>query len=123
MAQQRYDFPVPVADRVTDPAGLVRPIWLRWFNFVRDRLGIVSETATTYDPPNILSGAVSSVSVAFDGAKPGDKAWATHTQVTAGIIILATATTDSVTVTFWNISGGAINLASGVLRVGVETTT
>lgn len=123
MATQRYDFPIPAADPVAGPNRLVTPIWLRLFNAWRERFGVLTEQTQTYDPPNILSGATASVAVSFAGAKPGDKAWATHSTVQSGIILLATATTSSVTVTFWNVSGAPIDLASGTLRVGVESTT
>ena len=123
MAQQRYDFPIPSADPVVGASRMVTPIWLKLFNAWRDRFGILTEQAQIYDPPNILSGATSSIAVAFAGAKPGDKAWATHSAVQSGIILLATATTNSVTVTFWNVTGAPIDLASGTLRVGVESTT
>lgn len=121
MATVRYYQPVPTADPVVGTDRRVSIIWMKWFDFVAKRLGIVTETTATYDPPAIGAGATVSVSVSFAGARPGDFATATHTGVVAGINIIATATTDSVTVTFWNVTGGSIDLSSGTLRVRVES--
>lgn len=120
MAVTKLYQPVPSRDPVVGSDRLSSLIWLRWFNFVAEILGRRSEASFVYDPPSIAAGATSSVSVAFQGALPGDFAAAAHSTVTAGIIINATATTNSVTVSFTNVTAGAIDLASGTLRVRVE---
>lgn len=121
MAKLRYYQAVPTADPVVGQNRLVSTIWSRWFQFIAQRVGVLTEQTQTYDPPAIAAGATGSVTVTFTGARAGDKAFATHTQAVAGIIILATATTDAVTVTFLNVTGSPIDMASGVLRVGVES--
>ena len=123
MATRRFYQPPPTADALVDTTRKINLKWLAWVNYVAQRLGILTEITQTYDPPNIASGATSSVAVTFAGARAGDKAWATHSAVVSGVVLLATATTDSVTVTFWNVSAGALDIASGTLRVGVESTT
>ncbi len=122
MAIVKFYQPVPVKDPVVGADRQVSLIWQRWFNFVAQRLGVVSEGNFTYDPPAIAAGGSASASVSFPGARPGNFAWAAHTQVVAGIIISATATTDSVTVTFNNVTGAPIDMASGTLRIRVEAS-
>lgn len=121
MAKLRYFQAVPTADPVVGANRLVTTIWSRWFQFIAQRIGVLTEQTQVYDPPSIAAGSSASVTVTFTGARAGDKAYATHTQVVAGIILLATATTDAVTVTFLNMTAGAIDIASGTLRVGVES--
>lgn len=121
MAKIRWYQPVPAADPVVENTRRASIIYLRWFQFVARRLGVLTEQTQTYDPPSIAAGATASVTVTFMGARAGDEAFATHTQVVSGIIIMATATTDAVTVTFLNVTAGAIDLASGTLRVGVRS--
>ena len=125
MATQRYDFAVPVGDPMVGPDRKITPIYLRWFNAVRDRFGILTERTQTYDPPNIppAAGPWTSITVSFPGAKPLDTATASHSGATSGIIILATPTTDSVTVTFINVTGAPIDIPNGTLLVSVESKT
>lgn len=120
MAVVKLFQPVPSRDPVVGTDRLSSLIWLRWFNFVADIIGRRSEASFVYDPPSIASGATSSVSVSFQGALPGDFAQAAFSQVVTGITINATATTNSVTVSFTNLTAGAIDMPQGTLRVRVE---
>lgn len=82
---------------------------------VRD---LVGEAA--WDPPSIAAGASAQVSVAVSGARPGDFASAAFTLATSGLVFLAqVGASDVVTVTAWNRSGIAIDLAAGTVRARV----
>ena len=82
---------------------------------VRD---LVGEAA--WDPPSIAAGASAQVSVAVPGARPGDFASAAFTLATSGLVFLAqVGASDVVTVTAWNRSGIAIDLAAGTVRARV----
>lgn len=94
--------------------------WMQFFNSLVSR-GKVLLTDATADPPNLGSGATAQVTVSVPGAKAGDHASASFEAGDPGVVVLANVTADdTVTVTFWNVTGGAINLASGTIRVRVE---
>jgi hypothetical protein len=58
--------------------------------------------------------------VPLQGARPGDFATAAFSLATSGIVMLAqVGATNIVTVTAWNRSGIAINLAAGTVRARV----
>lgn len=79
---------------------------------------LVAETA--WDPASIAAGASAQVNVALPGARPGDFASAAFSLATSGIVFLAqVGATDVVTVTAWNRSGIAIDLAAGTVRARV----
>lgn len=77
------------------------------------------EATKTYDPPSIADGAMTSTTVTYAGAAIGDKFFAVFSlAVPAGAILDAQVTAaDTVTVTLFNKTGGALDLASGTLRV------
>lgn len=80
--------------------------------------GIVG--SATYDPPNLADGAGASTTVTATGAALGDYAIASFSLDTQGITVTANVTSaNTVTVRFQNETGGAIDLASGTLRVRV----
>ena len=71
----------------------------------------------TFDPPNIGAGAVSTTTLTVTDAELGDHvdsvAFSLNTQ---GIVLSGEITAaDTMTVTFNNVTGGAVNLASGTL--------
>ena len=71
-----------------------------------------------WDPPSIAAGASAQVNVALPGARAGDVAQASFSQATSGVVFLANVgATDVVTVTAWNRTGAAIDLAAGTVRV------
>ena len=95
--------------------------WQGWFDMVGKRISAVRIVDTAYDPPNIAAGATLTVNVTVSGVSPGDFAEASFETGDASIRVLADVTAaNTVSVTFWNTSGGAIDLAAGTLRVRVE---
>ncbi|MFN3650102.1 MAG: hypothetical protein ACK47B_11030 [Armatimonadota bacterium] len=74
-----------------------------------------------WDPPSIADGAITSTTVTVTGAAVGDLAVAGLTTLTAGLALLSAHVTaaDTVTVVLLNKTGGALDVASGTLRVGV----
>ena len=76
--------------------------------------------SATYDPGNILDGAGVTTTVAVTGAALGDFAVAAFSLDLQGITLSAwVSATDTVSVRLQNESGGALDLASGTLRVRV----
>jgi hypothetical protein len=74
-----------------------------------------------WDPPSIAAGASAQVNVPLPGARPGDFATAAFSLSTSGVVFLAqVGATDVVTVTAWNRSGGAVDLAAGTVRARVS---
>lgn len=129
--------PVVNADR------LVHATWLLYFNvvteFIRQFITFkeASETFVTavttfmsrylrfdipYDPPSIGAGLAHTQDVTVSGVKVGDIVGVSFQPAAAGMTLLAQATaTNTVSVTFLNVSGGAIDLGSGTIRLSVET--
>jgi hypothetical protein len=79
---------------------------------------LVAEAA--WDPASIAAGGVAAINVPLTGARPGDFASAAFSLATSGVLFLAqVGATDVVTVTAWNRSGAAIDLAAGTVRARV----
>jgi hypothetical protein len=79
---------------------------------------LVAETA--WDPASIAAGASAQINVTLPGARAGDFAQAGFSLATSGIVFLANVgASDLVTVTAWNRSGIAIDLAAGTVRARV----
>jgi len=79
---------------------------------------LVAEAA--WDPPSIAAGGSAQLNVPLPGARPGDFASAGFSLSTSGIVFLAqVGATDVVSVTAWNRSGTAIDLAAGTVRARV----
>jgi len=130
MATERAD--IPDKHVLVDKDRRVGSAWRLFFNtllqvsyaaydglsaFNRSRL----TASTTYNPPNIAASAWTSTALSIPGVLAGDYAKASFTPGNAGVQVLATVpAANTVVVTFWNISGGAIDLGSGTLRVLVE---
>jgi len=85
----------------------------------------ITMKAATYDPASINATATSTT-MAVANAKQGDHCLASllvSGGIVAGIVCYANCTADgTVTVTLFNGTGGAIDLASGTLRVVVFHT-
>lgn len=74
-----------------------------------------------YDPPSIGPGLAHTVDVSATGVKVGDIVSVSFAPAAAGMTLLAQATAaDTVSVTFLNVSGGAIDLGAGTIRLSVE---
>lgn len=73
-----------------------------------------------YDPPSIAAGAQTTTTVTVNGAAIGDACTAGFTLDLQGMALTAyVSATNTVTCVFRNGTGGAIDLASGTLRVRV----
>jgi hypothetical protein len=79
--------------------------------------------SATWNPPSVADGANTSTTVTVTGAAVGNYARAAFSiAVPAGARLGAEVTAaDTVTVTLFNNTGGALDLASGTLRVRVES--
>jgi hypothetical protein len=82
--------------------------------------GYLSGSAT-YDPANLADAAGVTTTVPVTGAALGDFACASFSNNLQGITLTAwVSAADTVSVRFQNESGGALDLASGTLRVRVS---
>ena len=76
--------------------------------------------SATYDPPSIAAGGVATTTVTATGAAVGDVSLASFSLDLAGLIITSyVSAANTVTVKLYNPTAGAIDLASGTLRVKV----
>lgn len=80
----------------------------------------LSATAV-WDPPNLTNGSVASTTVTVTGAAVGDIAYAAHSSIGANNVIISAnvQAADTVRVVLRNDTGGALDIASGTLRVNV----
>ena len=77
-------------------------------------------SSVVYDPPNLASGAQTTTTVTVSGAALGKQATASFSLSLQGMIMTAyVSAADTVTVVIYNNTGGAINLASGILSARV----
>lgn len=102
-----------------------------WLKSIANLLGTVNQTiaaafppnltsSATWDPPNLASGASQLTTVAVSGAVLGQNARASFSLDLAGTTLVAyVSAAGVVTVVQNNLTGGAVNLASGTLKVFV----
>lgn len=77
-------------------------------------------TTVTYDPPNIASGAQATTTISLSGAVMGDECNCSFSLDQQGLNFNAyVSSADHVTVIVSNLTGSAIDLASGSLRITV----
>ena len=111
--------------------GMVSLRWLQWFQLTSTRIANVSRLDAAYDPPALGSGAAVTANVPFPGVSLGDYvtgvSFAPMTVggvASSGIRLMANVTAaDVVSVTFFNVSGGAIDLDAGTIRIQAEQAT
>lgn len=128
MALIRYNLEAPIRTAIVDAARFVSLRWLQWFQDVGDRLSAVILLDTAYDPPNLGAGAATTANVTVNGVRPGDMVTAvSFAPMTVGgtpssaIRFFGDVTdANTVSVTLLNVSGGAVNLDAGTLRIQVE---
>jgi hypothetical protein len=97
-----------------------------WRALVSDRLGALPSArvvgTATYDPPNLAANATATTTVTVTGATLGQAAEAWFSLDTQGVWLRAdVSAADTVRVSLWNATAGAINLASGTLSAAVWT--
>ncbi len=81
----------------------------------------IIDASITYDPPSLAAGDGVTTSVTVTGAALGDFARASFSLGLQGITLTAwVSAADTVSARFQNGTAGAIDLASGTLRVRVE---
>ena len=79
------------------------------------------EASVTYDPPSLAAGTGVTTTITVGGAALGDFARASFSLDLRGVMLTAwVSAADTVSVRFQNGTAGAIDLASGTLRVRVE---
>ena len=77
--------------------------------------------ASTYDPPNLASGARATTTIAVAGVSLGDYVSSSFSLDLQGILLYAyVSASNTVTCVFHNLTAGALDLASGTLRVRVS---
>ena len=73
-----------------------------------------------WDPASIAAGGSAQTNVTVAGARPGDFVQAAFSLSTSGVVFMGQiGAQDTVTVTAWNRSGGAVDLNAGTVRVRV----
>ena len=120
LSLKAYSADAPFKVPLVNKDSTVNLTWLAWFGRVIAAMKILV-ASTDYNPPSIASGTISTTTVTVSGASLGDFATASFSLPNAGVHLLAQVTAaNTVTVAFWNVTGGAIDLAAGTLRVRVE---
>lgn len=128
MALIRYNLEAPIRTAIVDAARMVSLRWLQWFQDVGARLSAVVLLDTPYNPPNLAAGAATTANVTVNGVQPGDLVTAvSFTPMTVGGVASSAirffgdvTAANTVSVTLLNVSGGAVDLDAGTLRIQVE---
>jgi hypothetical protein len=82
---------------------------------------IIYNGQKTFDPPSIAAAGTTTTTVTVTGAALGDFADASFSLSLAGLVVTAyVSAANTVTVVFFNPTGGAVDLASGTLRARVR---
>lgn len=105
------------------PPGTLPEATRRLLNSILSTFGVnLTDATATYDPPSLAAGALASVQTAtVAGAVLGDFAKASFSRDLQGVRINAwVSAADMVKFQFANPTAGAIDLASGTVRVRVE---
>ena len=77
-------------------------------------------SSATFNPPSVASGASTTTTVTVTGAKLGYRSAASFSLSLAGMTLESfVSATDTVTCVFSNLTGGAVDLASGTLKCWV----
>ncbi len=75
-------------------------------------------TSATWDPSSVAAGGTQSTTVTVSGAALGDFALASFSLDLSGLTLSSyVSATNTVTVVLTNLTGAAVNLSSGTLRV------
>lgn len=114
--------PPTKAPLVDSRDGTVTGTWQVYFTLLaRELARSVLGSDDAVNPPSLGSGATTQTVFALPGAEVGGFATASFAPPNGGIVLLAAVTAaGQVTVTFWNVSGGTIDLPQGTLRVEVR---
>lgn len=108
-------------------AGLHRALSRAWTGLifvVNGHVDQVLRASATFNPANLADGAGETTTVTVTGAVLGDFAQASFSLALQGLIVTpSVSAADTVSVRFQNESGGALDLASGTLRVRVHRIT
>ncbi len=76
--------------------------------------------SATWNPPNLASGASETTTVTVAGAVLGQRSTASFSLTLAGLTLSSyVSAADSVTVVLSNLTGGAVDLASGTVKCWV----
>jgi len=105
------------------PPGTLPDRARKLLNGILSAVGVNLNVATaTVDPANLAAGAVSSTgTITVTGAVPGDFVKASFSLDLQGVILHAwVSDADEVSYQFFNPTAGAVDLASGTVRVRVE---
>lgn len=109
----------PVVGMTPRDMGMMTAGWMQAVQLLAEAVGGF-EADAAYDWPSIASGGTAQATVTVSGVKLGDFAVASTNPTNAGLILTAQVTAaDSITVTAQNISGGAIDLGAGTVRVRI----
>jgi hypothetical protein len=105
------------------PGGGVPEAFRRTLNGILATFGVNLPTVSvSYDPPSLAAGAVSAIQTAtVAGAILGDHAKASFSKDLQGVVLHGwVSAADTVSYQFHNPTAGAIDLASGTVRLRVE---
>jgi hypothetical protein len=104
---------------VIDPkTGLITLPWSEWLT--QDQKASTGyQIEGTYNPPSIPAGGTHQVAISATPIVAGMFAAASFSAMAGGMTLTAVTVGGAVNVTFHNVSGGAINLDGGTLRVRV----
>lgn len=106
-----------LVDRERDITGQ----WQDWTDRVSRRLSVVTVATFDVDPPSVAAGGFQQVTANVPGVRAGQFVQASFTPGNASVLVHGESVTNGqIVATFHNISGGAIDLPAGTLRLRID---
>jgi len=102
--------------------GAMHREWLFWLNAIGRRLAGRTLVDAPFDPSSIAAGAVQQATLTVPGAMVSDVVIGVSFDAPqAGVLLHGQVTAaETVTVSFRNVTGAAIDLAAGTVRIMIE---
>jgi len=93
--------------------------WMRWFGALRDASSKQATYEVSFNPASIAANTVSRQTVTVTGITTNDIITVNPPALTSGLELLGyrVSAADTVTLTFWNSTGGAIDEAAGTYLI------
>ena len=93
--------------------------WMRWLSSLRDLITRQNSFSVTFNPASVGANTVSRQTVSVPGLTTNDIILVNPPALTAGLELIGfrVSATDTVTLTFWNSTAGAIDEASGTYLI------
>ena len=109
----------PPKDSVVLSGNYFNNPWMAWLSRMRDHITRQSSYEVSFNPTSIAANTVSRQTVTVTGLTTADIITVNPPALTSGLELIGyrVSAADTVTLTFWNSTGGAIDEAAGTYLI------